>query len=91
VRQALLVGVALNPMAILLVCQHGNSDVHVGLFVTLALAALVVYRRSRDVLVWLGACLFLGLGVLAKPFRSSSHRSWPPEPGSRHARARSSV
>jgi hypothetical protein len=66
VRRALLVGVALNPVAILLVCQHGNSDVVVGLLVTLAIAALIAYERSRDAVVWLGACLLLGLGVLAK-------------------------
>ena len=51
---------------IILVCQHGNSDVNVGLFVSLACAALIVYERSRDVLVWLVGCLLLGLGVLAK-------------------------
>ena len=66
VRRALLVGIALNPVAIILVCQHGNSDVHVGLLVTLAVAALGAHRRSRDVVAWLGGCLFLGLGVLAK-------------------------
>jgi len=31
VRRALVVGIALNPVAIILVCQHGNSDVQVGL------------------------------------------------------------
>jgi hypothetical protein len=66
VRRALLVGIALNPVAIILVCQHGNSDVQVGLLVTLAVASLAAHRRSRDVAAWLGACLFLGLGVLAK-------------------------
>jgi hypothetical protein len=66
VRRALLVGIALNPVAIILVCQHGNSDVQVGLLVTLAVAALAAHRRSRDAVAWLGACLFLGLGVLAK-------------------------
>jgi hypothetical protein len=66
VRRALLVGIALNPVAIILVCQHGNSDVHVGLLVTLAVAALGSHRRSHAVVAWLGACLFLGLGVLAK-------------------------
>jgi hypothetical protein len=66
VRRALLAGIALNPIAILLVCQHGNSDVLVGLLVTLAVAALVGHRRSRDVALWLGASLLLGLGVLAK-------------------------
>ena len=66
VRRALLVGIALNPIAILLVCQHGNSDVQVGLLVTLAVAALLAHGRSRDVVLWLVGCLLLGLGVLAK-------------------------
>jgi hypothetical protein len=66
VFRALLVGIALNPIAILLVCQHGNSDVQIGLLVTLAVAALVVHERSRDVVYWLLGCLMLGLGVLAK-------------------------
>ena len=66
VRRTLLIGIALNPVAIILVCQHGNSDVQIGLFVTLAVAALAAHHRSRDVVGWLGGCLFLGLGVLAK-------------------------
>ncbi len=66
VRRALLVGIALNPVTIILVCQHGNSDVQVGLVVTLAVAALAAHRQSRDVVMWLAGCLFLGLGVLAK-------------------------
>ena len=66
VRRALLVGIALNPVMVILVCQHGNSDVNVGLFVTLACAALVAHERSRDVVAWLIGCLLLGLGVLAK-------------------------
>jgi hypothetical protein len=66
VRRALLFGIALNPIAILLVCQHGNSDVQVGLLVTLAVAALLAHSRSRDVVLWLVGCLLLGVGVLAK-------------------------
>ena len=66
VRRALLVGIALNPVTIILVCQHGNSDVQVGLAVTLAVAALGAHRRSRDVVMWLVGCLFLGVAVLAK-------------------------
>jgi hypothetical protein len=65
-RRALLVGIALNPIAIILVCQHGNSDVQVGLLVVLTVAALGAYQRSRDVVLWLCGCLFVGLGVLAK-------------------------
>jgi hypothetical protein len=66
VRRALLFGIALNPVAIILTAQHGNSDVNVGLLVTLALAALLAHRRSRDIVFWLGGCLLLGVGVLAK-------------------------
>jgi hypothetical protein len=66
VRRALLFGIALNPIAILLVCQHGNSDVQVGLLVILAVAALLAHGRSRDVVFWLVGCLLLGMGVLAK-------------------------
>lgn len=66
VRRALLVGIALNPVAIILSCQHGNSDVKIGLLVTLAVATLAAYGRSRDIVLWLAGCLFLGLGVLAK-------------------------
>lgn len=66
VRRALLVGIALNPVMIIIVCQHGNSDVNVGLLVTLACAALIAFRRSRDVVLWLCGSLLLGLGVLAK-------------------------
>ena len=66
VFRALLVGIALNPIAILLTCQHGNSDVQVGLLVTLSVAALITFEKSRDVVYWLLGCLFLGLGALAK-------------------------
>src|SRR5213075_289293 len=48
VRRALLVGISLNPIAILFVCQHENIDVFVGLFVALALWALVVSKGADD-------------------------------------------
>jgi hypothetical protein len=66
VRRALLIGIALNPVTIILVCQHGNSDVQVGLVVTLAAAALIANGRTRDVVFWLCGCVLLGVGVLAK-------------------------
>jgi hypothetical protein len=66
IRRALLIGIALNPVTIILVCQHGNSDVQVGLFVTLCLAALGAHQRTRDAVLWLCGCLFVGFGVLAK-------------------------
>ena len=61
-----LLGVALNPVTILLVCQHCNFDVIVALWVLLFVAALARYYQSRDDVDWLLACLFLGLGILTK-------------------------
>jgi hypothetical protein len=66
VRRLLIAGISLNPMAILFVCQHENIDVFVGLFVALALWALVVYEDTSDVVPWLAACLALGLGAFTK-------------------------
>lgn len=66
VRRLLVVGISFNPIAILFVCQHENIDVFVGLFVALALWALVVYDRTDDVVPWLAGCLALGLGAFTK-------------------------
>jgi Dolichyl-phosphate-mannose-protein mannosyltransferase len=66
VRRILLVGISLNPIAILFVCQHENIDVFVGLFVVLALWALVTYERTGEAAAWLAACLALGLGAFTK-------------------------
>lgn len=66
VRRLLIVGISLNPMAILFVCQHENIDVFVGLFVALALWALVVYDETNDSVAWLAGCLALGLGAFTK-------------------------
>jgi hypothetical protein len=66
VRRALLVGISLNPIAILFVCQHENIDVFVGLFVVLGLWALVASKDADDAVPWLAACLAVGLGAFAK-------------------------
>lgn len=65
-RNILLFGIALNPVAILLTCQHCNFDVIVGLWVVLFAGCLVKFNRTGNVEHWLGACLFLGLGILTK-------------------------
>jgi hypothetical protein len=65
-RRLLIVGISLNPLAILFVCQHENIDVFVGLFVALALWALVVYVGTNDLVPWLAGCLALGLGAFTK-------------------------
>ena len=59
-------GIALNPICLLLVCQHGNFDVLVGLFVILALLALRRFRDGRRPEDWLLACLWVGLGTATK-------------------------
>src|ERR1051325_1273033 len=66
VRGALLVGISLNLIVIVFVCQHENIDVFVGLFVVLALWALVASQGAGDVVPWLAACLAVGLGAFAK-------------------------
>jgi hypothetical protein len=71
IRRLLIVGISLNPIAILFVCQHENIDVFVGLFVALALWALVTYEGTRDsgvrdAVPWLVGCLALGLGAFVK-------------------------
>jgi hypothetical protein len=61
-----LLGIAVNPTIILLTCQHGNFDVIVALCAILFVSNLIQYYRSQDEVDWLAACLFLGLGILAK-------------------------
>lgn len=65
-RTIAMFGIALNPAAILLVCQHCNFDVLMAFWVLLAAASLLRYNASDDPADWLFACLFLGLGILTK-------------------------
>ena len=65
-RVIAIAGIALNPVAILLVCQHCNFDVLMVLWVLLAAEGLVRYNESHNLMDWLFACLFLGLGILTK-------------------------
>src|ERR1700744_2384429 len=66
IRGLLILGIALNPAAIFMICQHGNFDVFVALWLLIFMLALVRYRRSDDPGDWLCACLFLGLAILTK-------------------------
>lgn len=66
VRALVLIGIALNPAAILLTCQHCNFDVIMTLWMLLAIASLMRYNASDNLFDWLCACLFLGLGILTK-------------------------
>ena len=65
-RLLLVVGFALNPIAILLVCQHCNFDVLATLWVVLFLVTQADFQERGTVSDWLASCLFLGLGILAK-------------------------
>ena len=66
VRTIVIIGLALNPVAILLVCLHCNFDVLVALWLLLFMDRLVRYNRLNETTDWLAACLFLGLGILTK-------------------------
>ena len=61
-----LIGISLNPVAILLVCQHCNFDVIVSLWIILFFVMLFYFWEKNTPEYWLCACLFLGLGVLTK-------------------------
>jgi len=65
-RWTLLIGIALNPICVLLVCQHGNFDVLVGLLVLLFVSALLRWNRGGPIEDWFLACFWLGLGVAVK-------------------------
>jgi hypothetical protein len=65
-RRVVLAGISLNPVAILLVCQHGNFDVIVGLACLAGALALAASERTDDVLLWLAGALTFGVGALAK-------------------------
>jgi hypothetical protein len=66
VRLLVILGIAFNPAAILLICQHCNFDVIVALWLLLFMHSLLRYHRTQDYSDWLCACLFLGLGILTK-------------------------
>lgn len=61
-----LAGFALNPLALLLIGQHGNFDVLMCLWCVGALLALLRFHRTGQASDWLLACFLVGLGVLTK-------------------------
>ena len=65
-RPLLIVGIALNPVAILLVCQHCNFDILVAVWILLFLNSQIKFQSGGDEADWLASCLFLGLGILTK-------------------------
>jgi hypothetical protein len=65
-RSIALAGIALNPVCVILVCQHGNFDVLVALLVLLAVSALLRFQRSVEPVDWILACFWLGLAIALK-------------------------
>lgn len=65
-RRLLLFGFALNPIFVLLTCQHGNFDALPALAIVLFLTRLFRWLERGDGSDWLLGTLWLGLGVLAK-------------------------
>jgi len=65
-RELTILGIALNPVCIILVCQHGNFDVLVGLLVLLGVGRLIRFEQSHLGEDWLLACCWLGLGIALK-------------------------
>jgi hypothetical protein len=65
-RVIVLIGLALNPICILLVCQHANFDTIVALAILLAVGAVLRFVRSGNPVDWLYAALAIGAGILAK-------------------------
>lgn len=61
-----VVGIALNPVCILLSVQHGNFDVIVGVWVLLFVLCLMDFCAAGETESWLFACLCLGLAILTK-------------------------
>jgi len=62
----LIIALALNPISILLSCQHCNFDVFVGFWVLLFIYSLLDFYETGSVASWLMACFFLGIGILTK-------------------------
>lgn len=67
-KALLVIGIVLNPIEILLVCQHGNLDLLVMIWVVSSMIWVLHHERSRRPVEWLLGCLFLGLGVLTKSY-----------------------
>lgn len=65
-RRLILLGICLNPAAILQVVQHANFDLVVGLWTLLFFFAYALYIERKEESYWLLSALFLGLGIWTK-------------------------
>jgi hypothetical protein len=62
----LAIGIALNPVSILQVCQHCNFDVLAGFWILLAVYLLLRFQERHESGFWLLACFALGMGTVTK-------------------------
>lgn len=62
----LIFGIALNPLALLQVCQHCHFDVLVGFWVLLAVYMLLRFQEQHESRFWLFACFAVGMGAVTK-------------------------
>jgi hypothetical protein len=62
----LIIAMALNPISILLTCQHGNFDFLVELWILLFIWSLINFHINKSITFWLMACFFLGIGIITK-------------------------
>ena len=65
-RRMVLLGMSLNPVCIILICQHCQFDLIISLWALLMLMFLISFHRDGRAGNWLSACLFLGLNILTK-------------------------
>lgn len=61
-----IIAFAINPVSILLNCQHGNFDVFIGLWLLLLFYLLSEFYKHNSPVSWLMACFVLGIGILTK-------------------------
>jgi hypothetical protein len=65
-RTIVLIGLALNPICILLIVQHANFDSIVALAILLAVWSIARFALSGDSVDWLYGALAIGTGILVK-------------------------
>ncbi|MES2478261.1 MAG: hypothetical protein V4561_04195 [Bacteroidota bacterium] len=61
-----VIAFGINPVSILLNCQHGNFDVFIGLWLLLLFYFLSEFYKHNSPVSWLMACFVLGIGILTK-------------------------
>ena len=63
ITMLLIFSMALNPISILLTCQHCNFDFLVAFWILLFSWSLMEFHINNSIVSWLMACFFLGMGI----------------------------